>query len=187
MKIESISKEISHRLADYLDSQIRFREVIEEWPEANRQLKFPCLSIIAGSPEFTPHSPYELKPVAAADSNNRADIKYLVGNYNFSIQLDIWCKSAEERHDMQQKVFDAFHSQNGKPGLSLNLRDYHDIICHYVLNGYDFQDSEESSQRKEWRLRCSVLGNCVAVYEKPEYIITQEPEVNLDVTEEELS
>jgi hypothetical protein len=173
--ISSVTKEMTKRLAILLKAQMpALLDVIEDFPEPNEQLKYPCVSIMSGSPTFRPQAPFERNvPEAPSLTNGSVKTKYVVGQYEWKLQLDLWCASKEQRHKLYEQFFNAFNSQWPTMGLSLTLSGYHDEICRYDLTGYKFDDSEAGSQRKEWRATMSVLADCEAVMERNEFVITR--------------
>jgi len=183
-KVESVSKEIAERLSRHLDGLVDLADIVEEWPEANRKLRLPALSIIAGDPDYQPFSPFYHDKETV--QNHAAVVKYIVGQYNWEMKLELWCKSKEMRHDLTEQMHQAFHSQlsSGIGNINLVLEKYHGIYASYLYGGYRFGDSEEASQRKEWRVTFPVLANCFAVSTDKQYIITQEPELDFDITNE---
>ena len=182
--VEALTKEITNALARYIDDYMSFKEIIEGWPEPNQQLRYPALSITCQNPTFNPLPPYLW--VTGPETNNQAECKYVVGNFDWTIQLDIWCKTKEERHDAWEKLFNILHSQIELGGLSIKLEKYHNVMAHYVFSGYDFEDSEISSQRKEWRSMVRMLCSSVAISTKKLYIITEEPEIDLEIEDNPL-
>ena len=182
-QIESVTKEVYARLAKHLDRGIpRLRNVIEGFPEANRKLKLPCISIDIQPTPYIPLQPYIWEQ--GGESDNKADIKYVVGEYEWPIQLDLWARTKEELHDLYEDFHVACNSQLPQVGLSLVLKEYHDIICSYTMTGMSFETNEVNAQRKEWRAIVTLEANCKAVIEKEEFIITEEPEVTLETPNE---
>jgi hypothetical protein len=179
-----ITKELVRTLSRQLDGIIKFGEVIEEWPDANRSLKLPCLTVLPQDPEYKRLQPWLYE--AGTPVVNKATVKYIVGEFDWKIDLHIWAKSKDERADIQERMFQAFHSQDPIGGLSLSLEKYHNIIARYDYDGYSLADTEESSQRKEWRVIIRVTANCYAVSSQKQYLITQEPELQTDIKTTEL-
>ena len=168
--IESVSKSILQTLGNFLDDRINYRDVLYDWPEANVSLKLPTLCITTGSPEFTQLPRFVLNQ-GLMNANKQSDIVYGIGQYEFRLQLDVWCRSKEERYDRHEELIQAFNSQDTIGGLSLYMPNYHDILARYDLISYSHNDNEASAQTKEWRLSASVLAHCFAAIERKEYII----------------
>ena len=187
---ESVSIEVIRRLGVYLKASVTdLCQVLEDWPESNMDLKYPSLTIFSGAtPKLTPCAPWQLSDVAA-DGNNQAVNKYVIGQYDFSLQLDLWCSSKVSRHKLYEKMVLAFSGPfidgtSDTTGIGLNLTDYHNIMCRYDLTGYKFDDSEAGSQRKEWRVKLDVLANCRAVVERQQYIIIETELLDTDINTE---
>jgi hypothetical protein len=172
LDVESVSEEIIKKIGDYLGARMpTLEQIIYEFPTANTQLKYPSLSIIqVGDADYAP----EMNPYIHSQGsiiNHKADIRYVVGKYDFKLQLDIWCRNKKERNDLYQEFFKAFNSQFPKMGLSLNFTDYYNIICRYDMISFMKEDSEVTSQTREWRIKIRLLANCDALLEKNEYIV----------------
>jgi hypothetical protein len=105
--------------------------------------------------------------------NHKAVAKYEVGSYDFSLQIDIWCGSKEERFRIYDDFFKAINRDVEVMGLSLQLKTYHNIYARYDLTGFNFDDGEQTSQLAEWRAILSVSANCKAILDKTQPIITQ--------------
>ena len=135
-----------------------------EFPSANIPLVFPSITITyQGDVSYMPQlNPSVYSSGAIAD--HKADTLYIVGQYDGSLQLDMWCKNKEQRNDMYQEFYKAFNPNfPSRMNLSLNLTDYYNIKCNYDLTSFSKEDSEVSSQTREWRTRISVLVNCNAL------------------------
>lgn len=185
-EIESASKEIVKRLAMHMREKMpELAQVLEEWPEPNLALKYPTLSIFSGVP--AQHRHFQVVKLSQSDVEMPAKIrsKYIVGDYEWRLQLDLWCANKPERHRLYEKFYGAFNSQfvddsRETLGLSLPLPGYHNIIARYDLVSYVHEDGEEQSQRKEWRSKIVVLANCHAILDKDEYKVV-ETEVEADI------
>jgi len=172
---ESVTEAVLKALADHLETELtELSDVIDGFPESNVQLSYPALSIIdTGSTDYRPEmSPYPYNDIEEGDiADHSAEVKYVIGQHNFNIQLDLWCRSKEERDDLFESFMKAFNSQFPRLGLNLVLTDYHGIYCSYSMNGYSTEDAEISSQRQEWRVKINILANCKAILGKEEFII----------------
>lgn len=181
---ESVTEEIIKRLGNHLETEMtELAEVLDGFPEGNTLISYPALSIIeAGATKYIPEmSPYPYVEIEDGDiTDHKADVRYVVGQYDISFQLDLWCRSKEERDDLFEKFIQAFNSQFPRLGLTLTLTDYHNILCNYSMTGYTKEDSEISSQRQEWRVKINIVANCKAILEKEEPIV-EETEVTGDI------
>ena len=174
---ESVTEEVIKRLGNHLATQItKLNEVIDGLPEGNVPISFPALSIMeSGNTEYIPEmNPYPYVDITAGDiTDHSAEVAYVIGQYNFNLQLDLWCRSKEERDDIYEKFIQGFNSQFPLLGLNLTLTDYHGIYCNYSQNGYSKEDAEISSQRQEWRVKINILANCKAILGKDEFIMEE--------------
>jgi hypothetical protein len=161
-------------------------QVVEGFPSANVALKYPLLSIdFKGAPRFVPCSPYIFEQGETNDDDEDSIfsvVKWVVGQFETELQLDFWCRSKEERHQAFTELMSAMSKQMPVIGLSLPLVDYHGVIARFDLDTISYEDSEVSSQRKEWRLIVSCLAHCYAITETVENIIT-ETESTVEVVE----
>lgn len=156
-----------YHLVEYLKANIpSLNKVYLEWPNHNEPLDMPCASILTvGSPEYTSKMPTLWKYEAPLSY-------YFVGEYNISLQLDLWAEYKEARGELMESVFDLFDKQfqdSGKSlGISLNMSEYFDTIARYDLTGYTYNDNAEGSQRDEWRSKLTVLANFQRVITRAE-------------------
>lgn len=176
-KFESVSKEVAKRLALHLEDKVQgIRKAYPEWPEANQTLKLPAATVFAATAKFLPsitRTVFKKGPIKAPAA---FDVKWNVGDYDFSIQVDMWCRYKEQRDDLYEQFFQAMNPDflsEQVMGLSLNLQDYHGIVCRYDIDGYSFEDEEASSQRKEWRVKIDLLSHCIAVMDVSQFAIIQ--------------
>ena len=181
-KNQYVTEEITKALGEHLKTKMcSLKQVLLDWPHPNRNLSFPSLTISTGTPIFSPSGTiYELsrEEITATKST----VNYIVGDYEWELQLDFWCRDKAQRHRIYDEFFRAMHDQLPKTGIALNVVDYFGVYCHYVHTGLDFSDSEEASQRREWRLRVPVVADTKAIMPKEEFIILQ-TELDLEVSE----
>ena len=175
---ESVTEIVPKVLGEYLKSNVSgIREYYDEFPNASMSMRTPSVSVITKSYEFSPEmNPYKTKAVDPGDIvANKAKVLYVVGDYEVGIQLDIWCGSKEERDDYFDAVFNALNPLISPMGLTLNMDEYFGCLCDYLYVGHEFADSEERSQRDEWRATLSLLATCKAIRDRKEFIITDTP------------
>lgn len=179
--VTSIQDEIILRLADEARARVTMiKQVLEEWPDANRQLEYPALSIMSANPiKQTPCHPWLFQQGVIDEDTNKVFNKYVVGNFDWTLQLDLWAGNKPERNALHEAVSSKLFvgqfldSINEITGISLQLPNYHNIICRYDLVGYRFDDSEAGSQRQEWRIKMDVLAHCKQIVEKEEFQIVE--------------
>lgn len=163
MANESVLEEVVKRLALHFKTQVpKLKAVLEDFPEPNEKLLYPCVSITTREPQFKPLSPYEILPIENP-THHLAEVKWVVGLYDFKLQVDLWTRNKEERMDLFDLLFNALNPQIQPMGLSLRLKDYYNIWCRYSLDAHRIADDETSSQRGEFRLQVDVLANCKAI------------------------
>lgn len=172
-------KALVREFGDYLRSNMpSVQEVLEDFPEASAELRFPAVSIFSRTPEFSPElSPYVVGMSTPVD--NRATVKRVVGSWDLAMQVDLWCGYKDERFKLFDEFFAAMTKQVTPNGLSLQLAEYHGTWARYDMTGHTFDDSEAGSQRGEWRVRIDVSAHCRGIIEREEFII-QTIETNLE-------
>lgn len=163
MKIASVTEEIGKRLAAHLEASIpSLKKSKLEFPEPNEKLDYPCLTIDIGKADFRALQPYEMEaPGALVD--HKAEVKWVVGIYDFPIQLDLWTRNKEERDNIFHLLSEALNPNITPMGLSLRLTDYYNLWCRYDVTGHDTPDTERASQQGEFRCKIDLLANCKAV------------------------
>lgn len=174
-KNESITEIVPYSLGKYLKDKVPgIKEFYDEFPNASVSFKMPSVSVICKNTEFVPTAvPYKTRPVADGDIlSNKASVLWVVGDYNFTIQLDLWTGSKEERDDLYDAVFNWLNPRISPMGLTLIMDEYFGSLCDYLYVGHTFSDSEESSQKDEWRATLNVLATCKALRDRKEFIIT---------------
>lgn len=175
--IESATKEIVKCLADYIKQLMpELEDVLCDWPEPNVVLKYPAMTVFTGAPTHRPFAPYIISNTAKG--SDKFVSKYVVGDYEWKIQLDMWCSHKPQRHALYERFYQAFNNQfvteeHETAGISLPLVGYHNTIARYDLVSYNFDDSEAGSQRKEWRTKFGILAHCKAILEREHYKIVE--------------
>lgn len=150
-------------LAAYLKSEIsELSDVFADWPDPKQQLVVPSVSIMAaGTRGFRHCQPEIFKRTVNADNPDLDDVVYTIGQYDYTLQIDLWTEYKPQRGELYEKIHDALNKQflnTDQPcGLSLTIPEYHDMIARFDQVGYTFMDSEEASQRSEWRVKIDVL------------------------------
>lgn len=183
--MDNPTKAILEALGTHLKTAMpKIKAIAYDWPNPNVALQYPCVTITTGQPKFENMMPEFLS--RSATIGTKATARYEVGNYEFSLQVDIWCGSKEERFRIYDDFFKALNAEVEVMGLALQLSKYYDIFARYDLVGYDFNDGEEPSQRAEWRARLEVRASCKAILEKTQYIITQPIEGAAEITDNDI-
>lgn len=149
-------------LADYLKAEVPELSVSDKWPDPKQALVMPALTIIAaGERGYENVFPTVHKKIEVTDNPDLIDVAYTIGQFDYQLQLDIWTDYPAKRGDIFDKVKNALNKQfiNGDApcGLSLTLTDFYDVIARFDQAGYTYLDSEESSQRSEWRVKMDLV------------------------------
>lgn len=185
---DSPAKALSKALGTFLDTKITsLNEVFNEWPEANYNLNMPSLTIVvAGRATLEKVPPYlfysevideEVDPVPILD-------RYAIGEWTIPLQLDFWCRNQEERNIIHDAFLAAFHgnAETDGAGLVLTIPTYYGLKGSFQVEDVLIDDSEEASQRNEWRVKIAVSASVKAVVEKTESAIL-ETEIVSDISD----
>ena len=161
-------------------------EAYDDFPNPSQPLKMPGMSVFLRKPNFNPLSTYVLSKgalIASGADTGKYPVKRVVGSYDFNMQVDLWCPTKPSRHSMFQEFFAAFNNNAMVSGLSLQVADYHNQWVRFDMDDPEFVDSQEGSQRNEWRVKIDVLANCKAIVSTNEYLI-ETIENNLETPDE---
>lgn len=180
-----ITRAVARGLADYLKAAIpTLLSAYQEFPDPSQRLDYPSLSVFMRNPTFKPYSdPYVIYKGPKDVSANAFPIRRVVGIYEFSLQVDLWCGSKYERDALYEQIFQAMQPSPGRVGLTIQLTDYYDSIAEYDLTAVSYSDGESAAQRKEWRATVSVSASCSAIRETLEYLM-ETIENTLEITEQ---
>ena len=166
---------IKRLISEIRDRMPSILEAYDDFPSANQKLKFPSFSLFTRDPIFVPRVPYVVgkgDKIEDGDDAGKFPVKYVIGQYEFNLQLDFWCESKFQRHDILEEFIQAFNSVDPTAGITFSLRDYHDECAHAFVVGTSFMnDSEESSQRGEWRVKVNIRADLRAIKEKLENLM----------------
>lgn len=171
---ESVTEVVPKVLGTYLkDNVSALREWYDEFPSSNRRMDMPSVSIFAKSPEFKPSAhPHLLNPVDPGDIvNSKANTLWVVGDYDFSLQMDLWAGSKEELDDLYDALFNALNPSITPMGLTLPMEEYYNQLCSYLYVKHSREASEIASQTDEWRITFDILATCQVIRNSKEFII----------------
>jgi hypothetical protein len=183
-------------LQKYLQDNVpELKKVYDEWPNPKQEMKLPCASVItAGTPTYMNYSNFIIHSKSQDPEIPQNDIIVeKIGQFDATIQLDIWCEYKIQRgriFDLIDNALNKDYLEKGIPqGLSLTLADYHNIIARYDQVGYTYIDNEENSQKSQWRMKIDLVVNYskVAVKSVPrieEATINHQISDNSDVSED---
>ena len=181
---ESITEIVPKVLAAYLLANVQgLKQALDEFPPSTLKMDLPSVSVFASSnAEFRPLMPY-LDAAPTVVVNNKSKLRWVVGIYDFTLQLDLWARNKEERDDIFDSLFNALNPKIDPMGLVLPMPEYFNQLCDYLYVGHNFEDSEVRAQRDEWRVTLKLLVTCKAIRERSEFIIVTTPtaaEIELD-------
>lgn len=184
----SVSEEVVSALGKFMRQEVpQLREVYDDWPDPNQRLVLPSVSILTLAPTFNPHNERVLQDTEPV--NFQSDVAWLVGSYEFPLQVDLWASNKKERNELYERLFVAINFRAAPMGLDLKLDGYFNQMCHYHILGYDLNDSEIASQRRERRARISMRADVNAIVKRREFVIEQltvNEDNEVDLTEGEL-
>lgn len=173
--------ELTASVVKYLSSYLKvecpsLKNAYENFPNPSQVLEYPSLTIInAGKSVFTPYGDqyviYKGDVIDSGEDIGKFPVRRVVGNHVFNFQLDFWCSSKPERHAIFKEFFNAFNKDTNAMGLSLQMEDYYNTFAHYSITDLDTSDSEDQSQRSEWRIKIGLVVDCMAVIERNELLI----------------
>jgi len=151
------------------------KKVYANFPNPSQKLEYPSVTVFTGKPKFNPHGDqyviYKGDVITTGSDTGKFPVRCVVGNYEFNLQLDFWCSTKFERNAIWEEFFSGFNNNSSAMGLSLIMPEYFNTFAHYSISDFDLSDSEEQSQRSEWRIRVGVLVDCVAVIQRNESLI----------------
>lgn len=184
---ESITEIVPLTLTEFIEDNINdIKETDIDFPAPHRRLNLPAVTVSAPDPDFAPTGvPYPIKDVEDSDiTNSQAQVEWIVGEYNFELQLDLWAGSKEELDDKFDELFNVLNPKITPMGVTLPMEKYYNINCDYLYTGHTRTSGEGESQRDEWRMTMTILATCKAVRSKKEFIIEETEivsEINKDI------
>lgn len=160
---ESITKTLVQFLEEAFANEIEEEtlNILEEWPSPEYQNKCVTIAVTTvGEGELQNLMPTVFNRQDNPEDTSQLLVDYLVGQYNLSIQVDVWTEYKATRNDWYEKIDDLLDSQftnsEQSRGLSLRMVEYFEAIARYDQIGYNYSDSGESAQRSEWRVRFNI-------------------------------
>jgi len=186
---EGISEIIPLTLGRYLVDTVRdLQEFYDEFPSGNMKIDLPSVSIFANTdlvfiPQGNPSPVKKPDPISPPTLPGETQVKtlvqWMVGQYDGTLQVDLWAGTKEERDDLTDALFNALNPTIKPMGLTLPMTEYFGVLCDYLYVGHNFEDTEGSSQTDEWRTKFELLVTCKAVRERQEFII-EDSELQLE-------
>lgn len=151
--------------------------VLDEWPNANQKLTYPSLTLFSKSPRYMA-LPNEEIARTAPDVDNKCLVTYIVGEYDYRMQLDLWCANKVSRGVTLGAVLAFLDAQsmvalggNKAAGLSLTLTNYFNTIARLDYDGHQNIDDEAGAERQERRVKIDLLVNVRAIRQRSMYAI----------------
>lgn len=179
----SVTQALIKALSIHLQATVKgLANVYDDWPAANEVMKYPSVSIFSGTPAFQNGLPYVVYKSSSPDANNRYTVRKCVGSYEIKLQLDLWLATKFERHRMQELMFRALNPNGDFMGINLQLTDYYGEWAHLHMDSFQVLASEAEAQRREWRIKFSVIADVKAILESSVYLM-QNIENNLETPE----
>lgn len=165
--------------ADYLRAQVPGLTVYLEWPAPNQQLTYPSVTLFSGKDSFMNLMP-ETIATTLPDQLNKTLVTQIIGEHDWKMQLDLWCASKFERETTLGAIKAAINAQvsdgsgqNKASGLSLQLTNYYNDWARFDIDSIERVDDEASAQRRERRVKISLLVNCREIAQQTLYAMTQ--------------
>lgn len=165
-------------LQDWLTGQIDGLTVRDEWPYGNQKLAYPLVTLFSGRAKRMPLMP-EIVAQTDPDENNQIVATEVVAEYDFTIQLDLWCRNKLERKQELAKLLTAFNFQevddsgeNKPDGLTLILANYFNMPVRYEVDYHQHKDDEQAAERQERRETMSLLVNLREIRTRTYYAMT---------------
>lgn len=157
-------------LQTYLKAEVEEfnNNVFDEWPYHGDEMDLPTCSIMtAGTPVYLNLQPYIYRQEADPDNSDNDLIYEAVAQLDGRLQVDIWTQYKKDRGQMLELVTKAINKQNIESdlpnGLSLEMAEYHNVIARFDQVGYTYIDTEEGSQKSQWRVKIELLFSHVVI------------------------
>lgn len=177
-KFPSATRVVIKALQALMKERMPFlQNVYDDFPAHNDKLAYPSASIFTKPIKHNKTEPYLIKVGKLIedpeDPNfNKAPAQYCIGSYDFNFQIDFWCESKFQRHDIVEAFVRAMNDVSPTSGVNIKLTDYYDQWIHFEFDDPSYaNDNEQSSQRGEWRVMVQVLGNVRCITEKLESLM----------------
>lgn len=164
-------------MLSYLKTKIPALTVYSEWPNENDKLIFPAVTLLSGKIGFM-NLMIEQDSVSDPDVDGRVTAVEVIGEYDFKMQLDLWCTSKFQRDVLMGQIIDALNPISASPqgdqntsGVALQLTDYFNSWANFSTENSQYIDDEAGAQRQERRAKIDILVNCRAIRARTYYAI----------------
>lgn len=161
-------------LITYLKTQIAATAFIRDFPNRNEALVMPSITVTHNTDgAYESLDPYELSISTPVGDSAAVTVIWIVGQWDFKVQLDLWAASKPARDKLFSDVYRAINKQIHPMGLSLPLPSYYGLFARFDINGFSHIDNEQAAQRQEWRTKIDLLANLKQAQEESAFIITK--------------
>jgi hypothetical protein len=164
---ESPHAQVLAVLVEYLQRTIkspRFKTAQAGWPDASKELVLPAMSAVIRSEQLTQYDPYLKKTENLQTDSEKpsSDNTYDCGEWEFSIQLDLWLKTNAERYDAQTAITNAFHKfeERVSPAIKLQLKEYFGTEAIYSFVKSSIPDAAYTPLTQEFRVMVDISCTC---------------------------
>lgn len=147
--------------------------VTDDWPNASQNLKFPCITIMTGEPQFVQQENYVIWKNTTPELDGKYKVRKVNGSYDMVLKAHLWADSKPKRHELYELFMNAMNSNFTIAGLRLQMPLYFNEWATFDVSKNVFLDNEESSQRAERRVIVDILVNVRSVIETTNYLIEQ--------------
>jgi len=155
-------------LKEYLKAELQTGtnpiQIYHGWPEANKQLKLPTISLDqSGECTIISNAPRFIEQIAITGDLVNVRARYAIGRIELNIVVDIWEESKSRLGNAFQRFKNAINKSQGESidnpkGLILELQGYYDTLARYDIVRYNQIRGEAEAQRGESRLQ--VILSC---------------------------
>lgn len=110
-----------------------FREVYESWPDPQREIKLPSVSLllIEARFDFSSFTPFVVEETVNGESG---EATFQTGEWIADLQVDVWAREQIELDTAVRALEDAFNPDPDRYGLTLPLPLYLDQKGRFTLN-----------------------------------------------------
>lgn len=145
---------------------------IANWPAPNEVLDLPAVSVSSRSSQYSAIQPYVISKSTPEEGSYLVTVKKVIGRVVLNFQVDLWASYKPQRETLIQELIEALNLDESVMGLRVKLLNYHDQYGAFVLNSdVQIPDSEDGSQRGEWRAIATVTADCNVVQEYVAHVI----------------
>ena len=155
------------------DTVFRLRDVLPEWPDARRDLPYPCASIIdAADLEHLQHNltptileetwgAYDHLVAPSQGAGKKTTVLMKESGARQEFQVDFWLDKRADRQAVDALLPSAFSPQESRSGVVIEGPSlYYDRHVRFSLLSTTYDDTGATASVNERRLRAAILGEC---------------------------